>query len=428
MRNRIKRYLLNSDYKRLMSNLSYMAFIQIANYVLPFITLPYIVRTVGVDKFGIVVFAYTFVAYFKIVIDYGFKMIGAKNISVHRNDNVEVGRVFFSIISAQLILLLLSSIVFFITLFSFSKLYEDMYVFLFTYISLFGYILFPIWFFQGMEEMKYIAFFNIFSRLIYTISIFLVVKNPDDYIYIALLDSLSIIAIGLVSFFYIIKRFKPVFYFPTFNDLKELYISGWYLFISNIAVSLYSYSNILLLGIIADYKVVGVYALADKIFRAIIQILRMYNQVIYPHLAKYQFDKETLIYKTKKFLKIFVSFLAFCSVMLFILSDFFINLVYGSGNDVSSLVLSILSISIVSLPLGGFFTQYLIISNREKDVAKVTFKTMLLNFVYVVPLIYFYGAIGLAISVVLISFTQVYLNSRCAHELFSNESVIRRDK
>jgi O-antigen/teichoic acid export membrane protein len=109
--------------------------------------------------------------------------------------------------------------------------------------------------------------------------------------------------------------------------------------------------------------------------------------------------------------------------MLFILSDFFINLVYGPDNDISSLVLSILSISIVSLPLGGFFTQYLIISNREKDVAKVTFKTMIFNFIYVIPLIYFYGAIGLAISVVLISFTQVYLNSRCANELFKGAFI-----
>jgi len=404
-----------------MSNLSYMAFIQIANYILPFITLPYVVRTIGVDKFGIVIFAYTFVAYFRIVIDYGFKMIGAKYISIHRDDKDKIGKVLFNIIIAQFILLFLSSIVFFTALFLFPKLYDNMDVFLFTYVALFGYIIFPIWFFQGMEEMKYIAFFNIFSRLIYTISIFLIIKTPEDYIYVALLDSLSVIVIGVVSFYYIIKRFNPIFHFSSYEDLKALYLSGWYLFISNIAVSLYSYSNLLLLGIIGDYELVGVYALADKIFRAIIQILRMYNQVIYPHLAKYQSDKAVLIDKTRKFLKIFILFLLFCSISLFLLSDFFINLVYGSGNDTSSLILSLLSLSIVSLPLGGFFTQYLIISSREKDVAKITFQTMLLNFIYVVPLIYFYGAIGLAISVVLISFTQVYLNSKYSRELFARE-------
>ena len=417
-RDKISKYLLNSDYKRLLSNLSYMAIIQIANYILPFITLPYIVRTVGVDNFGIVIFAYAFVAYFRIVIDYGFKMIGAKDISINRDDRVKTGKILFNIIFAQLILLFFTSIVFFVALYLFPKLNSNLEVFIFTYISLFGYIFFPMWFFQGMENMKYIAIFNLFSRIIYTISIFLIIKAPTDYIYIALLDSISIIIIGVVSFYYILKRFKPIFYFSNYSDLRELYISGWYLFISKITVSLYSNSNILILGLIIDYRAVGIYALADKIFRAIVQILRMFNQVIYPHLAKYESDRELLISKTRKFLKLFIVSLMICSILLFILSDFFITLVYGSGNETSSIVLAILSLSMVFLPLGGFFTQYLIISSRERDVAKITFITMVMNFIYVLPLIYFYSVIGLAISIVLISFTQVYLNSKYSQELF----------
>lgn len=398
--------------------MSYMTLIELANYILPFITIPYIVRVVGIEKFGVIIFAYAFIAYFQIVTEYGFKLIGAKDVSIHRHDLKRVGQILSTILSAQLILFIVSTIIFVGALYIFPQINSHKDIFLFSFVMILGNILFPIWFFQGMEEMKYIAIFNIISRTIYTILIFILIQAPNDYILIPLLNSLTMLSVGVVSLIFIRLKFKTKITTPSLESVKHIFVDGWYLFISAITVNLYTTSNILLLGVLGGYTIVGLYSLADKIYGAIVKILRIFNQVIYPYLSQYHNNINCLIQKTKKLLYFYVAILGIVASLLFFLSPLIIELMYGVGNDKAVSILQILSLSIVATPLGGFFTQYLIIRSKKKEVLSITFKTMLLNFIYVIPLILFFDAVGLAIAVVLTGFTKVLLNSQCSYELF----------
>lgn len=404
--------------KKLRSNMSYMTLIDLANYMLPLITIPYIVRVVGIEKFGVIIFAYAFIAYFQIVTEYGFKLIGAKDVSIHRHDLKRVGQTLSTILSAQLILFIVSAIIFVGVLYVFPQINSHKDIFVFSFVMILGNILFPIWFFQGMEEMKYIAIFNIISRTIYTILIFILIQAPDDYILIPLLNSLTMLSVGVVSLIFIRLKFKTKITTPSLESVKHIFVDGWYLFISTITVNLYTTTNILLLGGVGSYTIVGLYSLADKIYGVVVKILHIFNQVIYPHLSQYHCDINCLIQKTKKLLYFYVAILCIVASLLFLLSPLIIDLMYGVGNDKAVSILQILSLSIVAAPLGGFFTQYLIIRSKKKEVLRITFKTMLLNFIYVIPLIVFFDAVGLAIAVVLTGFTQVLLNSQCSHELF----------
>jgi len=418
MIHKIKKALSNPKYKKISSNMSYMTLIELANYMLPFITIPYIVRAVGVEKFGVIVFAYALIAYFQIITDYGFKLIGAKEVSIHRHNPKQLGQILSTILSAQILLFIISTFIFVVALYIFPQMSMHKDVFIFSFIMVLGNILFPIWFFQGMEEMKYIAIFNIISRLIYTILIFILIQVPSDYILIPLLNSLTMLGIGMGSLLFIMVKFKPKVKFETMKNIKLVFIDGWHLFVSQITVNLYTTSNLLLLGILGNYTIVGVYSLADKIYGAIVKILRIFNQVIYPHLAQYQNNTDILTRKTRNFLYVYIAVLSVVSIVLFLFSSLIIDLMYGAGHETSILVLQILSLSIIVVPLGGFFTQYLIIQAKKKEVLHITFKTMLLNFIYVTPLILLFDAVGLAIAVVLIGFTQVYLNSKYSSELF----------
>jgi PST family polysaccharide transporter len=64
-----------------------------------------------------------------------------------------------------------------------------------------GQVLFPVWFFQGMERMKYITFLNILAKPIFIIAIFIFVKRLSEYLYVPPWDSSGFILAGILALF-----------------------------------------------------------------------------------------------------------------------------------------------------------------------------------------------------------------------------------
>jgi len=402
---------------KLAKNFSYLVIVEILMKILPLVTVPYIVKTIGVEKFGIITFVYVFMSYFQLLTNYAFNALATKDISKFRMNIEEYSKVFWAIMINKTLLGLFSLVLFTIIVFYIPKLHSEWIVYVFSLGMLFNQILFPIWFFQGMEEMKYIAIFTFISRLLYTISIFIFINDENDYILIPLLNSLSLILIGIVSLIFLFKRFNIVLALPSRKMLRDYFIDGWHLFVSYITNSLYTQSNIILLGTISDYVVVGIYSLATTILGAFIQVVSQFNKVIYPRLAQYADQSIKLQIESKKFLKFYIIALIIISVGIFIFSNILITLLFGSGHEQSIEILKILSVTLILSSLGGFYTRYMIIVSKQKIVLNITFKTMLVNFVLVVPFIIFFQGIGLAIAIVLVESYQVYQNVKYNPEL-----------
>lgn len=412
--------LKSVDVKVLLSNFSYMSIIEIANYILPFLTIPYIVQTIGVEKYGVIMFAYAVMASFNIITGFGFKLLAPKYISLNRDNIDKVSRYFWTVISSQIVLILLSFIVFLLLLTNLDKFNEEKLVFIYSFGVVIGTTLFPIWFFQGMERMKYIAIINIVSRLIYTVLIFVVIKNADDYIFIPLLHSLSFVFISIVSFYFIRKEFKVKFVLASINDMKLLFIEGWYLFLSSISNNLYTQANTILLGLLTNYSVVGIVSLATTISGAITNIIKIYSRVTYPYIAKFSNDSKVLLSKARLLLRIYWVLLVVAALITFVLAEFIITLLFGPNNQESILLLRILAIAFMVEPLGGFFTTFLVIKNETKTVSKITFYTMIINFLFIFPLIILFQGLGFVINKLIVECFQVMLNIRHNKELIFN--------
>ena len=183
MINKVKKTINSGENKRLLGNFFSLSILQIFSYVLPLLTLPYLVRILGVETFGLISFATAFIIFFNILVDYGFNLSATREISVHRENKKKTTEIYSSVLTIKFILIILSFIILSFIVFIFEKFNSHIELYFITFISVIGQAFFPIWYFQGMEKMRYITIINISSKVIFTMAIFIFVHKVGSIIY-----------------------------------------------------------------------------------------------------------------------------------------------------------------------------------------------------------------------------------------------------
>lgn len=385
--------------RKLASNFISLFTLQGLNYILPLITIPYLLRVLEVELFGLISFATAFVMYFVVLTNYGFQLTATKMISIYRKDKNKVNEVFSSVMTIKFFLLLLSVLLLLILIFSVKYLRINMYVYFLAFGNVVGQVLFPVWFFQGMEKMKYITYINIVSKSVFTLFIFLFVKTKSDYLWVPFFTSMGFITSGIFSLVIIKRIFHIKFSIQSIDTLKDYLVDGWHVFVSNVYTNIYSTSNVVLLGFVTNNTIIGYYSVADKITGAIAGLFIPINQTLYPYLSRiYIYNK--LKYKVL-IDKISLGLLGLSIVFFMIAYYFRVELVYlvsGKHNIVIIYTLSILLLRILSSPFSNFFSNILIIKNEKSKYMRIMNITVILNLIFVFPSVYFFKLNGLSIS------------------------------
>lgn len=311
--------------KRLLDNFLSLGALQIFSYVIPLITLPYLSRVLGVEKFGVVFFALAFMAYFNILIDFGFGMSATREIAVNRHNNKSISNIFNSVITIKMLLVLLSFFVLVLTIIFIPKIRENYIVFLLSFLMCVGNAIYPVWFFQGMERMKYITFLNILSKTIFLVLIFIFVKQQSDYIIVPLLNSLGFLVAGLIGFYFAVKEFGISLYIPRLSTIKQHFKYSSEFFMTQVSVSLYTNTNTVCLGFVGSEFMVGLYVAAEKIYSAINGLKAPLVTSLYPFVTR---NKDIKLYRKIFKLAILVSFIVSC--FAFIFAKDIITIFYGT--------------------------------------------------------------------------------------------------
>jgi len=409
-----------SKNKTLLSNTISLFILKGSDYILPLILLPYLVRVLGIEYFGLLAFATATISFLRGVVAYGFDLSGTQQIATHINNHDKLIRIFSAILIVKF---LLATLMFFILVFLLlfiDKFHIYWEVYLFTYLIILGDVFFPAWYFQGIEKMKIITYLRLSYKLIFVASVLLFVNQQHDYVLVPLFDSIGAIVAGAISLYIVFKKYNIKLILPSYSEVMFQFKNGWHIFLSQISVLMYTSINTFLLGVLTTNEAVGFYSLAHKIYLAIRGLSGPVIQALFPFLSKlYNKNKSDYYQKTKKISIIFFSILLLFSLITYMNSSYIVRLVSGNQLVESIAVLEILVFAI-PFAIGSFYSTLLVIKSEDKILLKITFISMLVNLVLVFPSIYLFGIYGLAWQFVIVQIIQYILQIKYNIDIWRN--------
>lgn len=393
-------------------NIFWLMLIQVSGYIFPLLMLPYLVRVFSPEGFGIYSIIIAVVQYAVLIVDFGFGFTAMRKISLSREIKKEVSKIFLSTIYAKLTIFL---VLVFITFGGVYSAREHMY---FNYVLagsmtvLFN-ILFPIWYFQAVENVRTISIVTAISRACVFILIITMIKTPHDITLAIYINSLLYLFPAVFSLAYILKNkiitYQKITTTQVWNDTCEAFP----LFISNMSTSLYTTLNTLILGKYTNNSIVGNYAAAERLRSAVQGLFLPVQQAVFPRASRLLTSPDGV----KKVITIygipFVVVGIIAGLSFYFFGNFFISIYYGNGYELSGHLIKIMAPLLPLVALAMVVVNWILIALGEnKLVGKIYFLYSILHLCYVFPLVKLYSAAGMVYSVMLteslITLTMMY--------------------
>lgn len=280
----LKGILNNGEGRTILGNYGALLFIQAANFILPLIVLPYLVITLGTEKYGVVMIAQSMAIFLTVIVDFGFNISATRAVSLLRADREKLSQLFWNVIAIKVSLVVITFLILLLVVATVSRFQQEMWVYLLSFLMVVGQAIFPTWFFQGIEKMKVITIVNVVAKVLFTVAVFSLVLGVKDYQYVPLLHGGGFLIAGLFGLFYALRYIDIKS--PNITQAKQLAWQSSSLFVSNFATSMYTAGNTFILGMIGGDAIAGIYATMEKLVLAFKNVYAPLYQALFPWLAK----------------------------------------------------------------------------------------------------------------------------------------------
>ncbi|NRD69953.1 flippase [Psychrobacter okhotskensis] len=393
LKNRLQK---SKDGSALASNFGYLMLLQIAGYVFPLITIPYLARVIGVEGFGKIAFAAAVVVWFQTITDWGFNYTATRDVAQNRDNPNRVSEIFSNVLWSKILLMFCSFFLLMGLIITIPYLRENQAILLITFLMVPGNIFFPDWFFQAMERMKYITIFNLISKILFTLLVFIFIKEKSDFILQPLFISLGSVVSGIFAMYIIIVKWKVKLIRPNRSSVFNTIKNSTDVFINNIVPNFYYGFSTILLSFWGGNASVGLLDAGRRFLSISEKFLQIVSRVFFPFLSR-RSDKHNT------YVKINFSIAALFFLVLFLAAPILIKLFYTPEFYPAVIALQISSFSILFLSLRNIYgINYLIVRGYEKEARNIMLVTSFIGFTLSFPLIYFFDFIGAAITAILV--------------------------
>lgn len=392
-----------SNRSKLIKNASLMLLLKGSDYLLPLLVFPFLVHTLGIEKFGLLAFARAIIQYFIILTDYGFNFTGTRQIAINRGDSQKISQIFTTIITVKLLLLVISGTILGIAVLIFPRLREEWLIYSFNFLLVIGNIFLPVWFFQGMEAMGYITLFSMIAKISTSLLIFLCIRQPQDYQIAALIQSLGFFTPGLLSIFVIKSRFHIRLSSVSVKDVLEQLKDSGKVCIGSLLGNVMLQGGVIIIGLVSGNASAGVFSVAQRIAATLVSLVQPLEQVIYPHLcALYVDEYEKYLAFRNKIIVMGVPITILLSLSIFSAAHLIGSLIETSDKELLILIIRIFSFTIVFTIFNVLLNSFILSMNKLREMSSTYLYSSALFLSVSLPLTFAFASLGMAISFLIV--------------------------
>lgn len=316
----------------LQKNFFYKGLLTLATPLMGMITFPYISRILGVEAMGLLGFVDNTISYFLLFAMMGIGTLGVRAIAAVKDSQDQLNKTFSNILGLNFLFTAVTIGIFILLVTVIPKFNVNKELF---YIGasriLFSSLLIE-WFFNGLEDFKYITIRSLWVKFIYVISVFVFIRNTGDYKLYFIITTLTVVINAVINLIYS-RRFVRIIPKELISGrfLKENITLGIY----GLMTSMYLTFNVMYLGLASNSIQVGYYTSAFKLYHIILSIFSAYTSVMLPRMSALQAKDDqakfrNYVYQSTAFVALFSIPLIVCSS---IMSPEIIYILCGNGYE-----------------------------------------------------------------------------------------------
>ncbi|MFQ3597877.1 MAG: oligosaccharide flippase family protein [Chloroherpetonaceae bacterium] len=363
------------EYREIWRNFFSLGAVQATQLLLPLVVFPFLARALGIEQLGKLAFCTAFVQYFSTLVIYGFNLDVTKEIAVSRNMPDKLSTLIRATLTARLLLLALAFLLMLPVTLLVGELRTNMWLVAIICLQVVGEALFPMWYFQGMESMQWISLMQIALRMSAALGVIAFVRNEDDLLLAGAFQAMPIFLGGWIGLLKMHHLQHLRLEFSSMHEAMERLKSSWTIFLSMLSVTLYTNTNMFLLGLFAPMESVGYFTIAEKVIRAAMSLPTVVAQAIYPRVSALF---STSIEEAKSFLRriawLGTLALILLGILLVLLAEFICQVIAPRSLPTSAFLIQLMAFLPLLLLWDNIYgTQVLLNFNRKREFSIAVF-------------------------------------------------------
>ena len=391
--------------KSIKSNYIYTLINVISGMIFPLITFPYASRILEADGIGTVSFLNTIIGYIVLLTSLGIPTYGIRAISQVRDNYHETNKTALEILILHVLLTFIGYILIFLICFTVSQVKENITLFLLLSTSIILTTIGCPWFFNGVEDFKFITIRSLLVRTGSIVLLFIFVKEKGDLIYYAAYTVLATVGNNVINLFRLRNKYikqAPV----SFKDLeiKRHIRPAFQIFMFNIITSIYLKLDILMLGLMKDVNSVGYFTAASNLVHIFVSLINALGQATLPRLSNLYATKQnekfaTLSQKAYRFIQMICFPIAFG---IFALAPTLIFIFCGNSFAQAVTTTRILSFVVIAIGMSNLFGMQILYPMGRMKIVNISVTIgASINLFLNIFLIHFFSQDGAAIATII---------------------------